>query len=83
MDWYDYLYDPYLGRARAKESMAFNIYANRKSRIDSLIDKLAAADDPNDEMTQMAAFVHNGFNGEEDLLDSEIRYIIEEVEKRL
>lgn len=68
--------------ASLAETMAFNIYASRQSRIEQLIDELAAADDPNDEWTQQVAFTHAGFLGAEDLIGGEQEYIESEIAKR-
>lgn len=64
------------------ETVAFNIYASRQSRIETLIRELAAADDPNDETTQMIAFTHAGFLGVDDLFSDEIAYVEKEVSNR-
>lgn len=64
------------------ETLAYNIWAYRMDRIDSLIEELAAAEDPNDEWTQMVAFTHAGFLGVEDLSQAELEYVQEEIANR-
>ena len=64
------------------ETMAFNIYASRQSRIETLINELAASPDPNDEWEQTKAFDKAGFLSTDDLLDSEQEYIEKEIARR-
>ena len=64
------------------ETVAFNIYASRQSRIEALINELAAAEDPNDETTQNIAFAHAGFLSADDLLLCEKEYIEKEIARR-
>jgi len=70
------------GKASFAETVAFNIWAHRTSSIETLIEELAAADDPNDETAQMVAFTKAGFLGVEDLTAAEIEYVQDEVAKR-
>lgn len=64
------------------ETMAFNIYASRQERIETLINELAAAGDPNDEWEQARAFDKAGFLSADDLLDSEREYVEKEISRR-
>lgn len=64
------------------ETVAFNIYASRQSRIETLINELAAAEDPNDETAQDMAFAHAGFLSADDLLPYEKEYIEKEIARR-
>ncbi len=83
MSWHDWFVTPPSGEnASFAETVAFNIWAQRTSSIEGLINELAAADDPNDEWTQEVAFVHAGFNGVEDLTDAEREYVETEIAKR-
>lgn len=80
MAWQDWFVTPPSGKdASFAETVAFNIWANRTSKIEQLINELAAAEDPNDEWTQQVAFVHAGIG---DLLDSEVEYVQDEIAKR-
>lgn len=83
MAWQDWFVTPPSGdKATFAETVAFNVWANRTSRIEQLIDELAAADDPNDSATQNAAFARAGFLSADDLTDSEIEYAQEEIARR-
>lgn len=64
------------------ETVAFNIYASRQSRIEQLINELAAVDDPNDETVQMVAFTHAGFLSADDLFPDEKEYVEKEIARR-
>lgn len=64
------------------ETMAFNIFASRQERIETLINELAAAEDPNDGWTQTKAFDKAGFLSADDLLDSEREYVEKEIARR-
>lgn len=83
MSWRDFFVTPPSGeKVSFAETVAFNVWAQRTSSIEGLINELAAADDPNDEWTQTVAFVHAGFNGAEDLSDAEREYVETEIAKR-
>ena len=83
MAWQDWFVTPPSGdKASFAETVAFNVWAHRTSAIKTLINELAAADDPNDETAQMVAFTKAGFLGVEDLTESEIEYVQDEVAKR-
>ena len=64
------------------ETVAFNIYASRQSRIETLINELAAEPDPNDEWAQTKAFNKAGFLSADDLLSSEKEYVEKEIARR-
>jgi hypothetical protein len=57
-------------------------YAAHQQAIEDFIDLLAAADDPNDELTQKELFMRVGLK-QEWLTNDDIDYIIFEVNKRL
>ncbi len=78
-DWYVSAPNPDAGFV---ETAAFNIWASRTSRIETLIEVLAASVDPNDEAIQEIAFTKAGFTGTSDLTSSEIEYVQDEVAKR-
>lgn len=83
MAWQNWFVTPPSGgKASFAETVAFNIWAHRTSSIETLIEELAAADDPNDETAQMIAFTKAGFLGVEDLTAAEIEYVQNEVAKR-
>jgi len=83
MAWQNWFVTPPSGKdASFVETVAFNIWANRTSRIEGLINELAAAADPNDEWTQQRAFANAGFNDADDLTDSERSYVESEIAKR-
>lgn len=83
MAWQDWFVTPPSGdKASFAETVAFNVWAHRTSAIETLINELAAVDDPNDETAQMVAFTKAGFLGVDDLTKSEIEYVQDEVAKR-
>ena len=83
MAWQNWFVTPPSGeKASFAETVAFNVWAHRTSSIETLIEELAAADDPNDETAQMIAFTKAGFLGVDDLTAAEIEYVQDEVAKR-
>lgn len=83
MAWQNWFVTPPSGdKASFAETVAFNIWAHRTSSIETLINELAAADDPNDETAQMVAFTKAGFLGVDDLTQAEIEYVQDEVARR-
>lgn len=60
---------------------AFNAYAYHQSAIDEYINRLAAADDPNDGATQADLLYGVGLSPS-DLTSDDIEYIEREVSKR-
>lgn len=83
MAWQDWFVTPPSGeKANFAETVAFNMWANRTSRIETLIEELAAADDPNDITAQRNAFIKAGFLGVSDLTAAEIEYVQDEVANR-
>ena len=83
MAWQDWFVTPPSGdKASFAETVAFNVWAHRTGAIETLINELAAANDPNDETAQMVAFTKAGFLGVDDLTESEIEYVQDEVAKR-
>ncbi len=64
------------------ETMAFNICASRQSRIETLINELAASPDPNDKWEQAKAFDKAGFLSVDDLLSDEKEYVEKEIARR-
>lgn len=84
MGWQNWFITPPSGdKASFAETVAFNVWAHRMSAIETLINELAAADDPNDEWAQEVAFTKAGFLGVSDLTQAEIEYVQDEVAKRL
>ena len=74
--------DPPGGRTSFSHTMAYNIWAYRMSRIERLIDELAAAPDPNDPEAQDRALANAGFLDTNDLTAAEIDYVQNEIAKR-
>ena len=69
--------------ASRAETLAFNAFASRESRIENVIEELAQAADPNDEATQTEIFERAGFTSYDGLFPYEVEYIEREVSKRL
>lgn len=63
------------------ERLAFNAYAHHQSVIDEYINRLAAADDPNDGAAQADLLYDVGLSPS-DLTSDDIEYIEREVSKR-
>lgn len=62
-------------------STAFNAYAYHQTCIDNYVDKLAAADDPNDSLTQTNLLYAVGLSPDA-LTSDDIEYIEREVSRR-
>ena len=60
---------------------AFSAYAFRQQQIEDVINSLAAARDPNDFSTQLAAYDAAGLDSDT-LTDDEVDYIVKEIRRR-
>lgn len=82
MNWRNMFVDPPNPNAGFTETVAFNIWAHRKSALDILINELAFSNNPNDDNVQDRAFAKAGFLSIDDLTEAEIDFVQKEASKK-